>query len=245
MKKIIALGDTHGRSVWKEIVAKEEDADLIIFMGDYFDTHGGGYSGNRQIENFKDIVAFKKANMNKVILLIGNHDFHYMKGVIETYSKYQPRYASDIEKVIQEALDESLLQMCFTYHNYIFTHAGVTKTWLKNALDLDDVPNKVIEVMANYINDLFVNSVAPFRFTMGPNLSQSGDDITQSPIWVRPLSLYRDKLSDVVYVVGHTTANFLDITKAKDFNMILIDTLGGHSPEYLILSDGVPSVGKI
>lgn len=245
MNKVIALGDTHGRSVWKEIIAKESDADMIIFMGDYFDTHSGGYSGNRQIENFKDIMAFKRANMDKVILLIGNHDFHYMKGVNETYSKHQPKYADDIQKVLHEALDENLLQMCCILGKYIFTHAGVTKTWLKNSLDLDDAPNKVLGVLETYINDLFSNSIEKFKFTMGTNFDPSGDDITQPPIWVRPLSLYRDKLSDVIYVVGHTSAKVLDITKVDNFNMILIDTLGNQTPEYLILIDGVPSVGKI
>jgi predicted phosphodiesterase len=244
MSKVIALGDTHGRSAWKEITLKE-DADLIIFMGDYFDTHGGGYSGNRQIENFKDIVAFKKANMQKVILLIGNHDFHYMKGVNETYSKYQLRYALDIEKVLQEALDEKLIQMCFTYDKYIFTHAGVTKTWLKNALGFEDNDNKNLELLEKYVNEAFTHNKNLFKFTMGDNLDQTGDDITQSPIWVRPMSLHRDKLSDVVYVVGHTPVTYIDITKAKDFNIILIDALGGHSPEYLIFTDDVPSVGKI
>jgi predicted phosphodiesterase len=44
--KLIALGDTHGRSKWKEIVEKENDADKIIFIGDYFDAKDGGYSAN-------------------------------------------------------------------------------------------------------------------------------------------------------------------------------------------------------
>ena len=32
--KIVALGDTHGRYNWKDIVAKESDADKIVFIGD-------------------------------------------------------------------------------------------------------------------------------------------------------------------------------------------------------------------
>jgi predicted phosphodiesterase len=84
--KITIIGDTHGRSKWKNIVEKEKDADKIIFIGDYFDAKDGGYSANRQIENFKEIVEFKRNNPDKVILLIGNHDFHYLKGVNEEYS---------------------------------------------------------------------------------------------------------------------------------------------------------------
>lgn len=34
--RIVALGDTHGRVLWKEIVAKEKDADKIVFIGELF-----------------------------------------------------------------------------------------------------------------------------------------------------------------------------------------------------------------
>ena len=30
--KTIFIGDIHGRDIWKEIVAKEKDADRVIFM---------------------------------------------------------------------------------------------------------------------------------------------------------------------------------------------------------------------
>ena len=38
MKKVIVLGDTHGRDIWKKIVEANPDADLFIFIGDYFDS---------------------------------------------------------------------------------------------------------------------------------------------------------------------------------------------------------------
>ena len=60
--RIVAIGDTHGRSKWKEIVEREKDADKIVFIGDYFDAKDGGYSANRQIVNFNEIVEYKKDN---------------------------------------------------------------------------------------------------------------------------------------------------------------------------------------
>ena len=38
MSKTIYIGDIHGRDVWAEIVAKHDDADNIVFIGDYFDS---------------------------------------------------------------------------------------------------------------------------------------------------------------------------------------------------------------
>lgn len=231
--KVIALGDTHGRSLWKEIVSKHEDADKIVFIGDYFDTHGGGYSANRQIENFKDIVAFKKANMDKVVLLLGNHDFHYLNDVGEQYSGHQWHYRQDINDVLQPAVDEGLVQMSFVHDKYVFTHAGVTKTWVKNSgVDVDNLQES--------INNLFKTDIKKFKFTVGPNFSNYGDDITQPPIWVRPESLLVDILDGKICVVGHTTQDKL----TQVGNIILIDTIG-TSGEFLTIIDGVGKADKV
>lgn len=224
--KLIALGDTHGRSKWKEIVELEKDADKIIFIGDYFDAKDGGYSANRQIENFKDILEFKKDNPDKVILLIGNHDFHYLKGVNEEYSSYQFGYGKDINSVLQPAVDEGLLQMCYQYDKYFFSHAGLTKTWANNNnIDMDNLEDSV--------NELFRNDVTKFRFTIGPNGSYGGNDVTQPPIWVRPQSLVKDMVDGIICIVGHTQVR--NLTVLNDENLILIDCLG-TSDEYLSLN---------
>jgi predicted MPP superfamily phosphohydrolase len=226
--KIITLGDTHGRSLWKSIVEKEKDFDKIIFIGDYFDARDKGYSANRQIENFKEILKFKEKNPEKVILLIGNHDFHYHKDVSEQYSGYQWHYANDIRDILQPAFDAGLLQMSFVYDKFVFTHAGITKTWVKNSgVDVNNLQES--------INNLFKTDVNKFKFTVGTNFSNYGDDITQSPIWVRPKSLTEDNLDDkLIFVVGHTT-----VTKIEQHsNIVLIDTLG-VSQEYLKIEDGI------
>ncbi|MFN9956617.1 MAG: metallophosphoesterase, partial [bacterium] len=130
MKKInmktLLLGDTHGRNLWKEII-KKETPDRIVFIGDYFDTRDD-IDASTQIQNFKEILEFKKENPDKVILLIGNHDFHYLKGCGETYSGYQQWAAMDINEVLQPALTSGHLQICHVYDEYIFSHAGLTQT---------------------------------------------------------------------------------------------------------------------
>ena len=50
--KIIAIGDLHGRTLWKYIVSKV-DFDVVVFIGDYFDTHEN-ISPVQQIKNFKE-----------------------------------------------------------------------------------------------------------------------------------------------------------------------------------------------
>jgi hypothetical protein len=228
--KIIALGDTHGRTYWKQIVSNTE-FDKVVFIGDYFDTHED-IPYEQQKSNFEDIVAFKKENRNKVVLLFGNHDYHYLKTVNETYGGFQEKYKTAIQEMLHSALESDLMQMCFVDNNYIFTHAGVTQTWLDNTGYSGEVP---IEL---FINDLFKYQPLAFKFTCGEEKCTYGDEVCQTPIWVRPQSLYQDGILPYIHIVGHTTQQELKIT---DDEIILIDTLG-TSGQFLCITDGKMSV---
>ena len=232
--RIVSCGDIHGRTIWKDIVGKElESSDRIIFIGDYFDTHYDE-TPEQQLSNFNEIVKFKKDNMDKVILLIGNHDMHYLSDVNESYSGFQYGWYKQFNEALESALAEDLMQMCYVYDKYVFTHAGVTNTWCEEY----DV-NKEPTMLQDSINNLFKNNKYAFYFQMGYNYSQSGDDVTQSPLWVRLPSLFQDKLIDFTFVVGHTTLKELTITE----NVIGIDCLG-TTGEYLIIENNMPKSSK-
>ena len=77
MNKIVLIGDIHGHESWKKIVEKHSDADKIIFVGDYFDAWH--INPAIQIFNFKEILELKASAPDQVVLLVGNHDFHYTR----------------------------------------------------------------------------------------------------------------------------------------------------------------------
>lgn len=229
--EIIAIGDTHGRSTWKLIKELETNFDKFIFIGDYFDSRDG-FSAAEQIHNFKEIIEFKKANLNKVILLTGNHDAIYHPSFIaagQHSSGFQNMYATDIQHILQE--NKEYLQMCFIHDKFIFTHAGISGTWLQHVCIEQD------ENLEQSINEMWVHKPLAFTFS---GYDPSGDDITQSPIWIRPHSLEKDRIYGI-HVVGHTAMKTLNVKWNK--NLILIDTLG-TTGEYLKIIDGIPSVGQ-
>lgn len=230
--RIICLGDTHGRPNWKKIVEKESSADLIIFIGDYFDSRNGGYHGKKQISNFLEILDYKKENSDKVILLTGNHDYHYIRGITETYSGYQHGFAIQIGEIVTKAIKDGYLKICYQYNNYFFSHAGLTKTWCGEILGNDNPT--LNDVTIQVINDFLIFQPRVFGFNIGPNYSNTGDDVTQGPIWVRPHSLLTDMVDGVTCVVGHTTVYKLEINP----KIILVDCLG-TSGEYLIIEDNI------
>lgn len=224
--KIIAIGDTHGRDVWKKIVEKEADADRIVFIGDYFDTFNLSLKGHTEMNNFKEIVQLKRDNPDKVVLLIGNHDFHYMDFARESYSGYNMQFAVIFSNLLYDARD--VMKICHIEEGCMFTHAGVTNRWLADN-----------NITVDGINELFKTNPDAFRFYRGDK-SQCGDNWHQSPIWVRPEALVSDAQLDYIQVVGHThqpTVTYYN--GAEPAKVILIDCLD-NVHQYLVVEDGVP-----
>ncbi len=234
MKQIV-IGDIHGRTIWKDIIEKEKDADKIIFVGDYFDSFDIGTK--KEVKNFKEILSFKKENSDKVILLFGNHDYHYLPEVYEVgehYSRFRPQIYKQVGRRIKTGVLSGTFKMCYVYKDILISHAGVTKTWCENVnVDIDNLEES--------INSTFKENVRRFKFYMFDTSNEStrisdpyGDDKYQSPIWVRPFSLVSDKLEGFRQVVGHTR------TKTQGSNhyegVYFVDCLD-TSNGYLVIQD--------
>jgi len=232
MSKILVLGDIHGRSIWEKIVAKHHDVDKVIFIGDYVDTHDD-ITPLEQLQNLRKIIKYKALNQNKVVLLVGNHDYHYWPGAPEQYSGYQPAMRHNFEHEFQ--LHNDLFQMAFQDENdIIYTHAGVTKTWLESVGIASD--------WVSSINELFKFQPYKFKFS-SLDTSGYGEHKSQSPIWVRAQSLYNDKILNL-QIVGHTMVyNINHPPKSERRGFYIIDALG-TSKEYLIIDNGKITIEK-
>lgn len=233
MAKWIAIGDIHGRQNWKSIVNTEiNQVDRIIFVGDYFDSFD--IDMPTQINNFKDLLELKKSYPDKVVLLTGNHDIHYLSTLKEKYSGYNSGFAYIIENdCILPAIKDRSLQMCHVEDDIIFTHAGITNTWLLLSNIVESIDN-IVDLDIE-LNDAFYYKPNTFRFQSSYKFSMSdnyGDNIWQGPLWVRPRSLIVDKIDGYKQVVGHTEMNSI-----LDKNGIyFIDCL---EENYYLYSDGV------
>jgi hypothetical protein len=226
--KTIVLGDIHGRTIWKEILEKE-NPEMAIFIGDYVDTHDN-ISGAQQLHNLQNIIDFKLSHQKEVILLVGNHDHHYFPEVGFTgTSGYQASMAKSFEQIFNDHRD--LFQMAYANESgAIFSHAGITQSWLRDV----GLTHLETHSTVDQINDLFRYQPRKFHYYMG-DYSGYGDNIHQSPIWVRPDSLMRDKINPL-QVVGHTQVKNINYPKTKN-GIYMIDALGS-SREYLRIVDG-------
>ncbi len=230
MPKTIILGDTHGRTLWKSILEKEKDYDKAIFIGDYLDTHEN-ITGLEQLNNFEAICKFKRESDKEVIMLIGNHDFHYWPSMEDRYSGYQP----DMKVAFEGALyfNRELLQMCHVdQYGNIYSHAGFTETF---------VGQRIGSFSERAVNAIWKHKPNTFHFYY-QDWSGCGDDPHQSCIWVRPQSLYRDMI-DGIQVVGHTSVKNIKPPESGKNGFWLVDCLANG--QYLINIDGKFEIGQI
>jgi len=127
-KPIIVFGDVHGLTYWKTIVDKNPDC-RYIFLGDYLDPYED-IAPKQLIDNLKEIIKLKKERGDDVVLLLGNHDLHYLHLHIEPCW----RFDSTIMKRAHELFlaNAHLFTNAFQESKRIFTHAGISHNWFIN-----------------------------------------------------------------------------------------------------------------
>ncbi len=214
------IGDIHGRTCWKKLVREDS---VNIFVGDYFDPYDD-IPQEQLLQNFADIIAFKKQHP-ETVLLYGNHDMHYLIDG-EDYSRYDYRYANKYRQVLTEA--KALFHgVAFAIGDRtLVTHAGISKPWYEKEFGTYKGQSP-IEV-ADDINDLWEHNKKEFSFEANASekLDFCGESPTHSPLWIRPWVLaYHNLFAGSPYnqIFGHTQ---IDKITTIDDNLTCIDCLG-------------------
>ena len=245
--KAVFLGDIHGRSIWQSIVANENDADIFVFLGDYFDSKES-ISGPQQLANFQQIVEFKteaESLGKQVVMLFGNHDYHYMPWhTREPYSGYQKTMAPKIQKALLQHF--SLFQMAYSFDDVLCSHAGISSIWMHRNIGPEGEVGKWSRNDLNSIvvavNHLFLDKPKAFD---SQGFDSSGDEPQQTPIWIRPYSLVKSNFeileSHCRQVFGHTRMKDLEKNWTEVmalWNGRYIATDGLHLGAYWVYEEG-------
>ena len=231
MIKRIVLGDMHGHIDHVKDIYDYEKPDEVIMLGDYLDS--GSVLLKDQYKAFDELIKMKENHKdpNKFILLIGNHDFHYMYDRA-SYSGYSNNTWVTMHHTLMKLFERKKMQFIYVdkINNIIYSHAGISNIWFNehcnNISELED------------INQLNFRS---FDFTYGNSFNVFGDDPLNGPLWVRPMSLSKNMLANkngekYVQIVGHTQTKqpvmfdyngnlHLDYDNLKDIKLITIDNL--------------------
>lgn len=201
---MIIIPDIHGRTFWKAAVEQAATDEKIIFLGDYLDPYPPeGITRNQAIENFKEIIEFKKANDNNVILLLGNHDVHYFI-VNASGSRRDNSNRHKIRDIFNE--NRYLFNLCYLEEinntKYLFSHAGIIPKWAEeNNIDINDIEKTVYTLNWMFENigkdmEILLDQVGPIRGGLNSCGSIVWADINEH------VANYQFK--DVYQIFGHT-----------------------------------------
>lgn len=123
---ILCIPDVHCRKFWKRDLEHINDYNKIVFLGDYIDPYPSESNLEDEFSTLNNIIEIKKKYPEKIILLLGNHDIHYI-GDVKQSSRYNYLHAEKLTNIYKENL--SLFNLVFCQDNVIFSHAGITEEW--------------------------------------------------------------------------------------------------------------------
>ena len=210
--KYIIIPDVHGRKFWRPVIEEYINQDVkFIFLGDYLDP----YDWEEIEDEFKeltDIINYKKQYPDKFILLLGNHDLHYLSQEVRS-SRWDFSNAKRNREKFMDNLD--LFQLTYSVEVagkiFYFSHAGVNQEWINYAvLDSEKDENDTItfDKLPDF-NKMFKDEDTRDKFFNAASwvsISRGGGKNTGSIVWAD----FHDHLAKewripgIIQVFGHT-----------------------------------------
>lgn len=201
-KKILIIPDVHGRRFWRDAI-HTDDYDKVIFLGDYLDPYPQEHIGPLTAQHgLEDIMYYYDKHPDKVVLLLGNHDMHYLSERYRDFSmsdRYNEEF-SDYYYFLFNKGDRFKLAHEETIggRKYLFTHAGVTMPWLKQNKDIIGEPD------AEHLNRLLLTDKG-IEALAQVGLLRGGMYLNGSMVWCDCIEMaMSDPIPDVYQIVGHS-----------------------------------------
>lgn len=213
MKNIIIVPDIHGRTFWKKLESVNVEDYDVIFLGDMCDVYQfDRIKEDDAVNNFKEIIEFKKQYPNNVTLLLGNHDLEYFAGTTSCRMDFKNK--DEIKKLFTDNL--SLFEIgCYREINgkkYTFTHSCILKEWVDlvnkrfgdkvNFIECDN-----IEKLIDRLNNMLHNNIYSISICMDIiSRARGGYFNYGSPVWAHwnEIDNYGYEYDGYYQVFGHS-----------------------------------------
>lgn len=233
--RTISIGDLHGHDTWKRI--NPDGYDKIIFIADYCDSHT--HSNVEILHNLKEIIEFKMAHPDKVVLLLGNHDCSYFYFPNFWCEGFRAEARPALEVMFNNNRD--LFHVAYQYKNYLWTHAGVSNKWLEEFVPLaeerqiwdDNLPLADIFNIANETSlreKMFQKSGVRQKWSFG--------DLIGGIIWADMSETQFDYLAGYHQICGHTPVKKNITIGGEEKSITYIDSLGSEEGGFYELEIG-------
>ncbi|MCE5348177.1 MAG: metallophosphoesterase [Bacteroidales bacterium] len=216
--KTVSIGDTHGMAVVDAVLKMINKYDKFIFAGDYVDAFD--VDNTTMKKNLLDIIELKKKYPEKIILLWGNHDIHYLLGNKYYCSGYRPEMKHDFNEIFNS--NENLFQLAFQSEDWLWTHAGISTGWFESRFKPFAGGHNNTLSISELLNLAFDNRY-PALFDVG--YERGGDRKFGGPLWCDITELGYDPLKGFNQIVGHNPQEHIISIKRHDKEVAFIDIL--------------------
>ena len=208
LTRLIIIPDVHGRGFWRDAVTLFPNAEFV-FLGDYLDPYEEeGISNEKAYSGLLEILELKRIRPDRVTLLWGNHDLHYLYPEMMG-SRYDVENAERNARTFWD--HRELFKMAYAItagnNNYLLTHAGIGRKWITGTFpELTES-----DIGATLINELV--GYPPFMHALEDvSCIRGGDKQYGSMVWADLREhIPEENQLPVIQIFGHTRV-------AKAFN---------------------------
>lgn len=186
------------------------EEDRVVFLGDYVDPYPWeGILPGEAVKELEDIIALKKRNPDRVVLLLGNHDLGYLDSYICSCRRDSIR-AGRLKQLFEDNLD--LFDMVHidteSGKKVLFSHAGIGEGWVRRRQDIvcADGHTFLPERLNERLHGTKSERGLLFRALADASWYRGGSDPVSSPVWA-DVDEYRDGeplLDGYYHVFGHS-----------------------------------------
>ena len=237
--KILVIPDIHNECEKVDlIIEREQDVDVIVLLGDYFDDYFDEPEDAMKIAHWLKNKVLKNP---KIIPLMGNHDYSYRTWAYNedlACSGFTLYKHNVIKKILKERDWRKLKYHCIV-DGVLYTHAGCTQQIVpKEIKDLDSL-DSFLKKDERFFNRKIVKKLIngqniPSIFRAGRSVG--GGAPVGGLIWCRSYEF--ESLPFVRQIFGHTVQGDPLIYESGD---ICMDT---QLRDYAIVTNGMPEFKK-
>lgn len=202
-ERVMTVGDIHCRFEYVMLAEERLKAgkcDRLVFLGDYCDSYT--HNNHDMQHTVEQVIRIKSENLDKVELLIGNHDLPYMNNLLRGMcSGHRPEAFPAMNKLFSE--NDKLFNIAYQKGKHLFTHAGITNQWHhKNQFILDKWKEEE-DTLADTLNRIRSTHDVVDLYSVGRARGGMRGDVG-GPLWADMVESIVDALSGYHQYVGHT-----------------------------------------
>jgi hypothetical protein len=218
-QRCLIIPDVHQDIAWVERILAREDAgegspDLIVFLGDYFDSRRPVTQRAGVSETCVYLDALRARLGERAVFLLGNHDVQYLEARARCLAHRTPRHLryqcgasfsrSAAKRIAKDLSPEfwSAERLFVSVNGWLLSHAGVAAAhWPFTASDADSLV-KLEEVAAAALQSIAAPS-APHPLLEAGRV-RGGDAEVGGITWLDWDNEFEDALP-LPQIVGHTS----------------------------------------